>query len=70
MGFDYDGWLESGYTDRGDGCDETCPVCTRDCRSCEGAGKIQEIVCPTCNGTGYIFDQEDKYEHDEYYNND
>jgi DnaJ-class molecular chaperone len=65
--FDYDGWLESPYTDES-GCDESCPVCFTECENCNGAGTLDDKeACPDCKGEGGFFDPQSKSEHRDYH---
>jgi DnaJ-class molecular chaperone len=69
--FNYDGWLESGYTDSESGCDEDCPVCWNECEGCNGQATLDnKEACPDCNGEGGIFDPQSKSEHRDYYEPD
>jgi len=64
--FDYDGWLESPYTDEGMNCSEDyCSLCWRECENCNGQGTLDnEVACPDCNGEGsFYYEQQSESDH-------
>ena len=65
--FDYDRWLEGPYTDAENDCGDDCPVCFTECEPCEGAGSVDEVSCPDCDGEGRFYDPQSNSEHRDYY---